>query len=132
MGIEVIDACALLAYIRNEPGSAEVEMLLNDPNSRCYVHAVKLCEVYYQMIRNSDRSTANRIVSELVSLGLIIREDMDAPFWQEVGELKSRGRISLADCFCLVLAIQLQVVTSDHHEFDALVPLNLCPILFIR
>jgi predicted nucleic acid-binding protein len=44
------------------------------------------------------------------------------------------GRISLADCFCIVLAQELsgEVVTSDHHEFDPLVPLNLVPITFIR
>ena len=34
----------------------------------------------------------------------------------------------------IALAKQLagEVVTSDHHEFDALVPLGLCPIRFIR
>ena len=41
-----------------------------------------------------------------------------------IGRLKARGGISLADCFCIALAQSLpaDVVTSDHHEFDALVP----------
>lgn len=43
-------------------------------------------------------------------------------------------RISIADCFCIALTQRLngEVVTCDHHEFDAIVPLNLCPIQFIR
>ena len=59
---------------------------------------------------------------------------MDDDFWRRVGEFKARGRISLADCFCLALAERLsgQVVTSDHKEFDPIVPLNIVPILFIR
>ena len=67
--------------------------------------------------------------------GLALRTDLDTAFWQSVGELKvNPGKLSLADCFALALAQQEQgtLVTSDHHEFDPIVPLNLCPILFIR
>jgi predicted nucleic acid-binding protein len=59
---------------------------------------------------------------------------MSAPFWQLVGQLKvNPGKISLADCFVLALAIDTggTLVTADH-EFDPIVPLGLCPILFIR
>lgn len=59
---------------------------------------------------------------------------MDRDFWQLVGQLKvNPGKISLADCFVLALAIRTggTLVTADH-EFDAIVPLGLCPILFFR
>jgi predicted nucleic acid-binding protein len=48
--------------------------------------------------------------------------------------VQARGRISLADCFALALAERVggTLVTSDHHEFDPIVPLAICPILFIR
>jgi hypothetical protein len=60
--------------------------------------------------------------------------DMNRSFWQRVGELKARGRISLPDCFCISLAQELgsEVVTIDHGEFDPLVPLGIVPINFIR
>jgi PIN domain nuclease of toxin-antitoxin system len=134
MGIEVLDACALIAFINDEPGASQVELLLNDPDSTCYVHSINLCEVYHQMIRASDETIAKQVINDLLSVGLIAREDMDGEFWRSVGEHKARGRISLADCFCFALAIRLdgQVVTSDHGEFDPLVSLGLCPILFIR
>ena len=59
---------------------------------------------------------------------------MDREFWERVGAHKARGQIALGDCFCLALAETLggQVVTSDHREFDPLVPLGICPITFIR
>ncbi len=134
MGVEVFDACALVAFIRDESGADLVESLLNDPSSECHVHAINLLEVYYQMIRMTDEATAGRVVDDLLSLGLTVGEDLDRAFSRSVGRLKARGKISLADCFCISLAIRLggRVVTSDHHEFDPLVPLGLCPILFIR
>lgn len=60
---------------------------------------------------------------------------MDEPFWQQAGKLKvNPGKISLADCFALALAIRsgATLVTSDHHEFDRIDALDICPILFIR
>jgi PIN domain nuclease of toxin-antitoxin system len=134
MGIEVLDACALVALIDGEPGGPLVESLLKDPGATCYVHSVNLCEVYYQLIRVGGAVTARQVIDDLLSLGLIVKDDLDRAFWEAVGERKAHGRISLADCFCLSLAIRLggRVVTADHKEFDPLVPLGLCPILFMR
>lgn len=79
-------------------------------------------------------AAADQVVSSLLKVGVKVREDMDEAFWKQVGRLKDRGKISLDDCCCLTLAIRLggRVVTSDHHEFEPLIPLGLCPILFIR
>jgi PIN domain nuclease of toxin-antitoxin system len=130
----VLDACALIAYLRGEVGAAIVDALLRDPKAECLIHAVNLCEVYYQLIRDSDEASARQVIVDLKAAGLIVRNDMDEHCWQSVGQLKARGGISLADCFCITLAIRVsgEVVTSDHREFDPLVPLGLCPILFIR
>jgi predicted nucleic acid-binding protein len=134
MTISVFDACSLIAYLRGEVGADIVDGLLRDTQVECLIHAINLCEIYYQIIRDSDESTARQTVVDLQSVGLIVRSDIDEPFWQAVGQLKARGGISLADCFCITLAIRTsgQVVTSDHREFDPLVPLGLCPIVFIR
>ena len=135
MAIEVLDASALVAYIKKEDGAIVVESLLDDPGSTCFAHSVNLCEVYYEVIRElSGEPTASQTIADLFAAGVIEADDMDRSFWQSVGQLKAGGRISLADCFCIALAIRVggRVVTSDHHEFDRLVPLRLCPILFIR
>jgi predicted nucleic acid-binding protein len=60
---------------------------------------------------------------------------MDSGFWQDAGQLKAiYVHVSLADCYCLALARRLgaELMTPNHHEFDALLPHSLCPVLFIR
>jgi len=130
-----MDANSLLASLRNEPGGSVADGLLADPNADCLAHSVNLCEIFYDTLRQTDLVTAQLTISDLLALGLTERQDMDTAFWQLIGQLKvSPGKISLADCFALALAIRTggTLVTSDHHEFDVIVPLGLCPILFIR
>jgi predicted nucleic acid-binding protein len=124
----------MVAYLTGEPGGAMVDALLNDPNAVCYAHAVNLCEVFYDALRQVDKRQALQTIADLRAAGLVERQDMSRRFWQRVAELKARGRISLADCFGIALAQELsgEIVTSDHHEFDPLVSLNIVPIKFIR
>jgi PIN domain nuclease of toxin-antitoxin system len=131
----VLDACALIAFLNREVGASVVDGLLTDPEIVCFAHAINVCEVYYDLVRRSGASTARQAVADLITVGVQIRQDMDTAFWQQVGDLKvNPGKLSLADCFALALAIHTgsTLVTSDHHEFDPLVPLQLCPIQFIR
>jgi PIN domain nuclease of toxin-antitoxin system len=52
----VIDASALIAFLRDEPGADAVENVLDLPET-CYVHALNLCEVYYDFWRASNQNT---------------------------------------------------------------------------
>ncbi|MDQ3814878.1 MAG: type II toxin-antitoxin system VapC family toxin [Armatimonadota bacterium] len=130
----VFDASALIAFLRLEPGAAAVRQLLRTNRGDCYAHAINLCEVYYDFYRSDGEAVAQRALQLIASVGITTREDMDNAFWQDAGRLKAAHRISLADAFCLALARRIsgEVVTTDHHEFDPLVPLGICPIRFIR
>jgi len=130
----VLDASALIAFLQGEPGSEVVEDVLTDAGKQKVAHAVNLCEMYYHFLRQNDEATAESAVATIIGLKVAIREDMDGAFWREVGKLKRAHTLSLGDCFCVAMAMRLngEVVTSDHHEMNALVPLGLCPILFIR
>ena len=44
----VLDASAMLAYLRNEPGAEIVEDALTAPDSHCSAHSINLCEVQIQ------------------------------------------------------------------------------------
>lgn len=135
MKLHIMDAGALLASLRMEPGGSLTEALLANPENECIAHSVNLCEIYYDALRQASEAAADLVISDFYAAGLQQRADMDEEFWKLIGQLKvSPGRISLADCFALALAIRTggTLVTADHHEFDRLVPLNLCPILFIR
>jgi len=135
----VLDACALIAYLRDEPGAAVVEEVLLQNETPRLVHAVNLCEVYYQFLRATDERTAQRALAELHLTGLLAREDLDRVFWQQVGKYKvqlSSGprSFALADCFALALAHRehATLVTSDHGEFDQVAEQRICPVRFIR
>jgi PIN domain nuclease of toxin-antitoxin system len=130
----VLDACAMVAYLENEPGGTIVGSLLADRANTCYAHSLNLCEVYYLAIRRSTTATAEAAIEALFNDGVFERKDNSRRFWKRVGEHKARGGISLPDCYCITLAQELsaEVVTSDHGEFDPLVPLGIVPIKFIR
>lgn len=124
----------MLAYAAGEDGAALVSGVLNDKSASCFAHSVNLCEAYYTTLRSSDEHSAQRIVQDLLAAGVIERKDMSRRFWKRIGRLKARGGISLADCFGIALAQELgcEILTSDHHEFDRLVPLGIVSIRFIR
>ena len=130
----VLDASAMIAYLEGELGDTVVAGLLSDPTAVCYAHSLNLCEVFYQGLRASNLRTARAAMATLRADGMKERRDMNRRFWQRVAGHKSRGGISLPDCFCITLAQEVggEVVTSDHGEFDRLVPLGIVPILFIR
>lgn len=133
--IYVTDASALIALIQDEPGADLVEALLGSGIDTCLVHAVNLCEAYYDFVRASDVGRADELIAGLMDTGLVVREDMDAAFWQRAGLYKANvKRVSLADCFCMALADRLdaEIVTADHHEFDTIAEQGLCRVTFIR
>src|SRR5712691_53499 len=102
--IYVLDACAMIALLRREPGEDIVWAYLADTTAACYAHAINLCEVFYDFYRDPDEATAKSAVEDLKALGIIERNDFDVAFWQEAGRLKAIHRkVSLADCCALSL-----------------------------
>lgn len=131
----VLDACAAIAFFKDESGADIVEQYLVESQYECMIHSVNLCEVYYDFLRSSGEALAEDIVNELQSAGVMFRPDLTEDFWRQVGRYKATiARISLADCFALALARQENgvLVTSDRREFEPIVDLNICPIEFIR
>lgn len=129
----VLDACAIIALLRDEAGAETAERLLLE--QQCMAHAVNLCEVYYDFLRAEGEDVAFEAIDDLEKFGLIFREDMDPEFWKEAGSYKATiKRVSLADCFAIALANREQaiLVTSDHHEFDYISEQEICQIMFIR
>lgn len=124
----------MIAYLRGEEGGNLVDQMPGFAGARCVAHSVNLCEVYYDFVRQAGTEVAEQAIHDLTAAGVLECGDLDGPFWRSVGRIKSVGRISLADSFCLALAQRMsgEVVTSDRHEFEAWVPRRLCPIRFIR
>ena len=93
-----------------------------------------LAEVYYLFFRLGGASAGETATQTLLNAGIIPREDADTDFWKEAAGFNGRHPMALPDAFRLALARRLSgtVVTTEHAEFDSLVPLGYCPILFIR
>ena len=131
----VLDASAMIAYLRDEPGAGDVAAALLDPDNRCVAHAVNLCEVFYEFHRASGQDVARSAITDLSRVGVIQSTEMSEEFWQSAGVLKAvHRRVSLADCFAIALARKVSgvVVTADHHEFDSLAEQAVCEVRFIR
>ena len=124
----------MMAWLKGEPGKSVVEQLLIDNLGDCYAHAFNLTEVYYLMLRQRGTAGAEAAIQSLLNNGVMPREDLDTAFWKEAATFKGSHALALPDAFCLALARRLggTAVTTDHAEFDPLVPLAYAPILFIR
>jgi PIN domain nuclease of toxin-antitoxin system len=132
--IYVLDASAMLAYLRGEVGAVVVENALLDATGQCMAHSINLCEVYYIVHRDTDELTAASAVSDFKTLGVVERSDFDEAFWKEAGKLKAGGGVSLPDCMGITLTNRVggTFLTADHGELDKIAAAGTCSITFIR
>jgi uncharacterized protein with PIN domain len=129
----VVDASALISYLRDEPGAAVVEDHLARNANSTLVDALNLCEVYYDFWRKTDESAAEGAIRDIFLLGIQERNDMGPDFWRAVGKLKAlHRRVSLADCCALALANHLGAVllSADRHELEPLAQMSVCLVEF--
>jgi predicted nucleic acid-binding protein len=117
-----LDACAVIAYLRQEPGAEILKELIERPTTFLAMHVCNLGERYYDFFRAEGLTAAQTAWTNTLALPLTLHRDADDAFIQRVGVMKVEERISFADAFALALAERLNIplVTTDHHEFDAI------------
>lgn len=134
--VAVFDACAMIAYLKGEPGADIVANLLKDNTLMRFAHGLNVSEVYYNVLKTSDQSTAQAAIGMLVTDGITIRNDFDDRLWKGAATWQAGllPKPSLADCLCLEFALRVngQVVTCDHLHFDRVANDSICPVHFIR
>lgn len=121
----VLDACALLAFFRNEDGAAEVEKILRDAQDgdpTVVIHKINALEVYYNTLRRLGAARADETLSAIAALPLTIIGTLGDPVFKVAGRIKAGYRLSLADSIAVAEAKvrDAQLVTSDHHELEPL------------
>lgn len=129
-----LDASAVIAFLAKETGADFVEQLIVDPANVCYVHAVNLCEVYYDYLRVDGEEAAQAMLLDVDALRIIVSEDMDAAFWQDAGRYKVGMKLPLGDCFLLAMANRVSgsVVTADRRDLEPVEAATGIPVTFIR
>ena len=115
-----LDACAIIAYLRQEPGAEILKEVIEQSTTYLAKHVCNLGEVYYDFFRSDGVEAARTAWTNTLTLPLTLRRDTDDLFIQRVGVIKVEEHVSFADAFALALSERLLVplVTTDHHEFD--------------
>jgi PIN domain nuclease of toxin-antitoxin system len=116
-----LDACAVMAYVRQEPGAEVLKALIERPPTVLAMHVCHLGEVYDDFFREDGLTAAQTAWTHTPALPLELWREADDAFIQRVGLMKVEERVSFADAFALALTERLSIplVTTDHHEFDA-------------
>jgi predicted nucleic acid-binding protein len=130
----VFDACALIAFLNDEPGADIITSIFQDA-VEVEMAAINLLEVAYDAVRTTGKRTAaNDIINTVLQLPISIRWALDMPMLEAAAHWKTKFRISLADSVALALAESRQalLVTSDHHEFDQVEEAAAARFLWIR
>jgi predicted nucleic acid-binding protein len=123
--IFVLDACAMIALLREENGSDVVESMFVkalEGNATILMNKLNLLEVYYDTFRLYNKETADELLDNVPNLPIQIITDLNDDVFKEAGRLKCTYKISLADSVALAEASISggSLLTSDHHEFDVI------------
>jgi predicted nucleic acid-binding protein len=119
----VLDACALIAYFKNEEGWEAVQDLLERAEQNevgLFMSKYNLLEIYYGFYRDDGKERAEQVLEIAANLPIQMINELSDAVFREAGRLKAAYDISLADAVALGLASasETPLVTSDHHEFS--------------
>jgi predicted nucleic acid-binding protein len=119
----VLDACAMLAVLSDEPGADVVDgFYLKAVSGEIILtmNKINLLEVYYDLIRSYGKERADQFYSEVKELPIGIYHEISDEVFMEAGRLKATYKISLADSVALAQTLVSGgiLLTADHHEFD--------------
>jgi PIN domain nuclease of toxin-antitoxin system len=133
----IFDACAVLAFLLNEPGADKVENLFF--HAECgeiflYMHNLNLLEVYYGVRRAYGTEQAAKSLNDINILPISFLSEISGDSFIEAGRMKSSYKMSLGDAVLLGEASirGTAVVTSDHHELDAIETVEPIRFFWIR
>jgi predicted nucleic acid-binding protein len=118
----VLDSFALLAFLRGEPGEAQVAALLETAGERdapLLMTEVNYAEVKYMVLRKDGPERWAEVTRELPALPIEFHPG-DRRLADLAAEFKSRHKLSLADAFAAALAKdrKADLVTGDR-EFKS-------------
>ena len=121
----VLDSWAIMAYLEDEPAAERVADIIADSHedgTPLLMTVVNFGEVWYIIARETSAVDAERSIVEINQLGVEI-VNADWPLTREAAALKSRHKMSYANCFAAALAKQKKahLVTGDR-EFAQLEP----------
>lgn len=130
----VLDSSAFLVVVKREPGGFEMRRLLRQHRGETFIHTAQLLEIYYGIQGGFGVARAERAWVVFDNNCVIQRSDFDRDFLRDAAFVKLAHKMSFADSFAVALARRLNcaLVSTDHHELDAVHAAGVCNVLFIR
>lgn len=113
----VLDTSALLAYIENEGGVAEVQSFFDqslDDQIELFVSVVSCIEVLYVSRQEQGEEVAQERLKLIEDLP-IIQESVDERLIKIIAEIKATRAISFADC-CIAGLAKFKQATLIHKD----------------
>lgn len=129
----VLDACAVLALIKDEQGATVVkDVMVSD--AEIFLHAVTLVEIYYNISKEFGINKADSFFDIITQTKIKIIYETTESTIKNAGYFKSKYKISLGDSFVLAIAKfhKAKIISSDHHEFDPIEKSENIDFLWIR
>ena len=118
----VLDANAILLYLKNAPPAAKIENLFRearDEKARLAISAINWAECRHLLTRHHGAAQAADLLSKIGNaVEVVVADRLHAEL---AADLRCHFKASLADCFAASLAIQRKatLVTADP-EFESL------------
>ena len=115
--VRVLDSYSLLAYIEGEAGAEtmiEIFRVARDSGRSLFLSVVNWGEVYHITMREAGHERGDEVAHLISTLPIqIVPADLDLT--RQAAELKSKHRMSYADCFAAALAKsrKAELVTGD-------------------
>jgi predicted nucleic acid-binding protein len=134
----VLDACALIAWLKKETGADIVDGLLDqaeEGETDLFISIVNLVEIYYGFMKDLGEARAREIMETIRETAIKVVDTTNGAVFEEVARLKSTLKnFSLADAFGLATASVYNgvFVTCDHHELAKFENQVKIPFLWIR
>jgi uncharacterized protein with PIN domain len=129
----VLDTSAVVAYLKGEQGADVFAGILAQDQNVLAIHAVNLCEMYYNYLRDDGLDVAEEAWRKTTSFATVI-ERGDEPFIKRVGRWKGLEGLGLGDAFAAATAEEYGVplVATDHDDFDPIEAKGLLRIIWLR
>lgn len=129
----VLDACALITYLKGEVGNERLAELLGGDENTLAIHILNLCEVYCCYYRTDGQPKA-QVAWDQAGRILQICSPMDDSFTKLVARWRVVQGLYMMDAVAAATAEKYActLLTTDHNHFDAITRMGLITVEFLR
>lgn len=116
----VLDASAILSYIYDEPGADQVEAILTKEESKFYLNAATLGEIFYIVMQEEGKEAALEALANLRNIQIKI-VPLDEDLALTTAQIKGFSGIPYVDGMAAATASQFRaVLVTGDSDFERL------------